>query len=246
MSEILSSLPSTPSTKDPTLLVFDIDNTILEPVQSLGSDQWFKDQMQSGHSLAQVVRSWQKVGRRTRVRAVEASTPQLIAAEQKKGLIVMALTSRSSGFAQDTERQLRSIGVSFSASGPPLGKTRLLQGTNTYSYINGIEYKGESMSKGPALVAFLGEIGLRPKRVVFVDDDRINDQSVNASLDTAGIENIEYRYGAADSQVKTYDPAVASTELQVFEKCEGELIPDSSARELKSAGTLTCPKVTDR
>src|SRR5688572_8883105 len=70
-----------------TLVIFDIDNTILEPLQSLGTDQWFsheakeleKQGLSKHDAHNQVIQPWAEIQKATKVKAVEKITPSYIA-----------------------------------------------------------------------------------------------------------------------------------------------------------------------
>ncbi len=63
---------------------------------------------------------------------------------------------------------------------------------------------------------FINASKLDPKKIVFIDDKPNNVKSVDAALNAAGIENIEFRYGAADERVRNFDSKIASFEYHYF------------------------------
>ena len=65
--------------------------------------------------------------------------------------------------------------------------------------------------------------------VVFIDDKSKHTASVNTAIDGLGIEDFEFRYGAADEKVKAFDPALAEVELCYFEKT-GVILSDDEAQ----------------
>lgn len=237
MSEILPYL-----TQD-TLVVFDLDNTVIHPVQTLGSDQWFQHLLLA-NTVDQSVSIWSDVQPYTQVSPVEALTPGLIAQEQSRGVKVMALTARPATLATVTEHQLASIGVDFEVS-PVYGKDLMLGDVNGPQFINGVEFVSPKFTKGQALVALLNQIGYKPARVVFIDDTPKHTVTVNQALDAAGIENFEFRYGADDVRVAAYNADVANEEYKVFENCGRDVISDALATSLiqtgNASGTFFCP-----
>ena len=239
IQEITTMPQILPYVNEQTLLVFDLDNTVIEPLQTLGSDQWFKSLLANGNTVPQAIALWEQVQKVTKVQAVESVTPQIIRHAQEQGLRVMALTARPSDLATVTERQLASVGVDFQKS-PPAAHDLGNASQGATHYTNGIEYIGPSLSKGQALVEFLSRIGWKPQRVVFVDDLLKHNQTVNASLDQTGIENYEFRYGAADSKVQAFSTAVANMEFRVFHSCDQELISDSTALGMVLSGAFHC------
>jgi hypothetical protein len=144
MGEIL------PYINDQTLLVFDLDNTVMEPVQTLGSDQWFHYLLNQSYTVDQAVAIWSQVQPVSEMEAVESITPEIIAQGQLAGLKVMALTARPSSLAQTTENQLLSVGVNF--QGSPVYESDVTDmnglGDQGPQYIRGIEFVSPKLSKG--------------------------------------------------------------------------------------------------
>ena len=119
--EIKNMAAIVPAIQDDTLLVFDIDNTLIEPVGNLGSDQWFYylykiykiNGFDEKTTQQQALRAWNQAQSLISVRAAEASIPDLIQSQQKKGLKMLALTARSVEIA-DREHHvadLEAVGV---------------------------------------------------------------------------------------------------------------------------------------
>jgi len=85
-----------------TLVVFDLDNTVIEPAQALGSEQWFQHYlnklldsgMEADEAVDQTVALLDAVQNLTEVRLVEYNTRDIIAGLQEAGVAVMAVTSR--------------------------------------------------------------------------------------------------------------------------------------------------------
>lgn len=210
MSEIRPEL--TPE----TLLVFDIDNTLVEPAGNIGSDQWYyylvkaiaRDDktLTADAAEAKAGEIWTKTLADVKVQAVEALTPALIREQQKRGLKIMALTARGVEDAEATFRQLRDIGVDLTAT--PVRKEDLATDQKG-RYSRGVFFVGEGPDKGKTLVAFLRKIGLRPAKVVFADDKPHHAKNVDAALAAAGIPSVSFRYGAADAKVRAFNEVMA-------------------------------------
>jgi hypothetical protein len=206
-----------------TLVVFDIDNTLIEPTVTLGSDQWFywyvAELEAGGRSSREAIDLandvWNRVQPAIAVRPVEAMTPQLIRGIQARGLRVVALTARSHDAAAVTETQLTSAGYSLSTSAFGPGR-RVIGDDPTMVYDDGVLYVGEHASKGDALLRLLAGEGLSPERVVFVDDKEKHVRTVDAALSSSKIPVIAIRYGAADARVAAFDPAVAAVQFRLW------------------------------
>jgi phosphoserine phosphatase len=224
-----------------TLLIFDIDSTVVEPVQMLGGDAWFWNSLQKElkegknkeDALNTVIKPWLEAQKVTDVHPVEPNTASVIKRAQESGIKVMALTSRPHQLAETTLKQLHSVSVDFTLN-PPLKKDMNL-GADFGRYISGIIFaanlNGDNFvahNKGAVLVKFLNKLKYNPKKIMFIDDRKKNINNVDEALNSRNIPNLCIRYGAADAQYKTFDVAVADMELYYL----GKLMPDKAAKHL--------------
>lgn len=214
--EIKSMAEIVPELTPGTLLVFDIDNTLVEPVGNIGSDQWYyylvkalarDDKTLSADAAeAKAGEVWTTTLMTVKVKPVEALTPALVRDQQKRGLKVMALTARDAGDAAATFRQLKDIGVDLAENA--VRKDDLATEQKGF-YSRGVFFAGDGPDKGKTLVAFLKKIGLRPAKVVFADDKPRHAKNVDAALAAAGIPGVSFRYGAADAKVRAFNEVMA-------------------------------------
>lgn len=217
--EIESMKEIQPKLEPGTLVVFDIDNTLVEPLGNIGSDQWYyylvkavaRDDAkltpeQAEEKAAEV---WTRTLGTVTVKPVEELTPPLIRHIQARGLKTMALTARGREDAAATFAQLKAIGVDL-ASQPVHGKDRDAEEKGFYS--RGVFFAGEGPDKGVALARFLKAIGLAPKAVVFVDDKPHHAKNVDRALTAAGIPVTAFRYGAADAKVAAFNAVMAEAD----------------------------------
>jgi len=194
--EISTMAEVRPELSTSTLLVFDIDNTLVEPVGNIGSDQWYyyiekalkRDGLDQAAAETKAGEAWSKALATVKVKAVEDFTPGLIREQQKRGLKIMALTARDAGDAESTFRQLKDIGVDLAGN---------------------VIFVGDGPDKGKALVAHLKKLSLTPAKVVFVDDKPHHAKNVDAALSAAGIKCVAFRYGAADAKVRAFNDVTA-------------------------------------
>lgn len=209
LREAVSVSDVAPAVSTGTLLVMDIDNTTLEPVGSLGSDQWY-------YYLVKVVgedkagETWTKTLKTVKVKPVEPTTVDFLKSAQKRGVKVMALTARGVEDAEATFAQLKSVGIDYAATAPV---KRELKTANKGLFKNGVYFQGEGPSKGETLLAFLKDNKLKPERVVFVDDKVKHATSVEKVLREAGVPVISFRYGATDAKVKFFNDLTEEFDL---------------------------------
>jgi len=204
-----------PSLVPGSLVAFDLDNTVMMPPQTLGTDQWFDHLVQanlaqgydSALAVTEAVRTWISVQKVTRMLPVERTTPSLIHQLQAEGYLVIALTARPPELHDVTVRQLASIGVRFQQ----------------------VLSIGPTQSKGDAMKTFLATATSRISRVIFIDDKQKHVDTVNSSLNSLGgaILHTEYRYGATDNKVRAYNANVAECEWKIFEQTQ-TLVSDSA------------------
>lgn len=210
--EIASMAEIEPALEPGTLLVFDIDNTLVEPVGNIGSDQWYyylakaiaRDEpgLDAAAVAAKADAIWSKTLETIEVKPVEALTPALVRAQQTRGLQVMALTARAAIDTTATFRQLKDIGIDLERNGVHAGDLAVGGGS---LYSHGVLFVGEGTDKGTLLVDFLQRTGLKPARIVFADDKPKHATNVDAALAKAGIPVIAFRYGAADAKVRAFN-----------------------------------------
>jgi FMN phosphatase YigB (HAD superfamily) len=175
-----------------TLLVFDIDNTLIEPVGNIGSDQWYyyiekaykRDGLDQAAAEAKAGEAWSRTLATVKVKPVEDLIPALVREQQKRGLKILALTAREPADAPATFKQLNDAGIDLAGN---------------------VEFVGDGPDKGKALVAYLKKNKLKPSKIVFVDDKPHHAKNVDAALTAAGIPSVSFRYGAADAKVRAFN-----------------------------------------
>jgi phosphoserine phosphatase len=214
-----------------TLVVFDLDNTILTPAQELGNDQWFnftlKEHVHDGFSFREaidrVLPLYMDIMLASDVKAVESMTPSLIFNLQKKGIKVIGLTTRNVPLAYRTIDQLKSLDIDFSRS--PLLVNENIKTHYPSNYIEGIFFLGGA-HKGDALREFCSFIGYEPQRIIFINDKEKYVKQMAESF--SDVDYIGLRYGAWDEQVALFDPKIAKVQLKYFKK----IIPNEEVKKI--------------
>ncbi|MEY3183111.1 MAG: hypothetical protein RLZ35_1096 [Pseudomonadota bacterium] len=223
-----------------TLLVFDLDNTLIEPHQTLGSDQWFnhhvtqtKQQFGTDKSLglSKAVNDYNAVQHRSEVRLVDPKVNTLFKQLRDKDIKILGLTSRGASLREPTVRQLASVGLSFESPWNdhdyyyPLQSAK--HGGNAHAGI----VLTAGAHKGDCLLEYLDHLEYTPTRVVFVDDRAEHLERVKASLVARGIHFIGFRYTYLDHKVKHFDPNIAAIQFEYLHK----IISDEDARAILEA-----------
>jgi hypothetical protein len=224
-----------------TVLVFDIDNTLVEASQMYGSDQWFEHLVHNGiaeakklglpepevknRAIKRAIEIWQPVQKVTTVQPVERETASIIQGFQQQGYCTMGLTARPLEIEEATQRHLRSVGVNLAAGCKMPEQMKGFESKQDVGWYNGVLFVGPGNDKGEALVHFLKSNGVEAKRIVFVDDKSRNTDSVERACAKASLDCVNFRYGAADRKVKKFDPKIAEVQGQLY----GKFLSDEEA-----------------
>lgn len=239
--EIQSMKQILPLIDQNTLVVFDIDNTILQPTQMLGSDQWamneisrFKAQGLDDRSAKDKgVAQFAQVQMKTNVQPVEKINPALIRYLQKNRITTFALTARPLVLAHRSDQELQSIGVQMHITAPKAPLQSQL-GTDPTVYNKGILLVGPHNNKGTVLANFIKNFVHQPiTKIVFIDDKVGNVQNVEEGLKDFSIPHFELRYSAADAYVKAFDSRIGDLQWNIFKQNDA-IISDAQALQIIS------------
>jgi len=201
-----------------TLLIFDIDDTLLIPSQTLGTDVWFLHQFQqnkldvSGDPLDKTLALWEAIRHLTRIQVVETGAEQVVQKLQELGISMMGLTTQGLGLATRTVNQLRSLDFDLSKTAPRQEDCYFLNGHGVL-YRKGILFTSGT-NKGRALLKFWETANLHPKRVVFLNDKQTHLEEVESLLNEAGIPFIGLRYSFSDERIERFRPEIADIQLR--------------------------------
>ncbi|MEC7840289.1 MAG: DUF2608 domain-containing protein [Chlamydiota bacterium] len=214
-----------------TLILFDIDNTLMEPTQTLGSDQWFqhtlKERRNNGmkreDALDLTLSQWMSIQSVTKVKVVEEGTAELIDHLQKEGFTLMGLTTRGLGLSTRTVFQLKSLDINLTTTAPT---------HEEIFFINhhGVLFRGGILftagtNKGMALAKFLHLIGKEPENIVFINDKWSNIREVEVVAEKYQVPFTGLRYSYTDEKVANFNPELAEMQFKEF----GHIISDDEA-----------------
>lgn len=215
-----------------TLVVFDIDNTLLRQDSMIGTHQWgdflAERATRAGIDLKVAKESQYKafadVQAAVKVVPVEAEALDVLNQLSKSGISHFALTARNAKLKEITIKQLQALKHDFAKSFPKLKKMGVIK-----EHLKQGVIFANSTPKGELLKKIVDQSEQKYKRIIFVDDKLYNLESVEKSMDDQSIELISYRYAAADSFVNGFDPVLADVVYTIF-KINGTLISDEAAR----------------
>lgn len=224
VTEIKSMREILPHVTNETLLVFDLDNTLIEPAESYGSDQWFEAMVDAlgkkgkpePAAVDEILPLWVKIQKVILMKSCEPTTAEVFSQARGLAKSVMAMTARPVELMDTTRAQLKGVGIRFAMTTPAGESFETSVDGGTSAFRNGIYFLGAHKNKGHGLVAFLEKTKLAPKRIVFVDDKVRHVNAVNTSLAPFPLQHEEFRYGAVDEKVKAFRMDRADEEAKKY------------------------------
>lgn len=184
-----------------TLVILDIDDTLLVPVQMLGCDEWFQSRLQHHKklgataidSLEKSLAEWEAIRHLTQVEIVEPGTPEIIQKLQDQKIAVIGLTTQGLALATRTRLQLLDLNIDLSTSSPFYGDYYQLVDGHGILFRSGILFTSGT-HKGKCLFGLLDKMHYHPKRIVFINDKESHLTSLEESAKQRGVEFIGLRY----------------------------------------------------
>lgn len=222
--------------KPHTLIVLDIDDTLLIPVQTLGSDVWFLHRLRLYQSngltphlaLDKALAEWEAVRHLTAVKIVEEGSEKIISDLQKQNYCIMGLTTQGLALATRTIHQLLSLNIDLTRTAPSKEDRYFMNGEGVL-YRKGALFTAGS-PKGKALFTFLDLIDFHPAQVVFINDKATHLKDVEDEAVARDVPFIGLRYTYSDDRVKNFDKEIA--DIQWNHSTFGHLLSDQAAAEL--------------
>ena len=215
-----------------TLLVLDIDDTLLTSDGFFGSDEWYEWQktLPAGDPgkvpcLFDVISLNYETGGQ---RATQPDGPALVNAVQVDKLL---LTSRNPLYRGGTLRTLRDAGYALPAplagqadgsswdfrKAPDAAPVRI-------TYDQGV-FMTTGQDKGLALLALLQRLHTRYDRVVLVDDGKKNIDNMQNALRKAGVDYLGLHYLRVDKSIAAADAQAGRAGWQAWQRLLGEVYP---------------------
>lgn len=229
---------------DTTLIVFDIDDTLLTATEFFGSDKWYDWQRgralgKNGQTLHtskndQVSCLFDTLGMAFEI-AINQPTQQDMA-DLIHGVEndVLILTARSDHYRGATMRELARNDLDFSdkALTPPdvaYRYTFTLDGRSaTVSYADGV-FMVQGMDKGVMLLDLLKRVDRKYDAIVFIDDKSKNIDNMANALKSAGIDFYGFHYTRIDKSVTAKEVSQAQATAGALKRLLTEHFPDRSA-----------------
>ena len=219
-----------------SLLVLDIDDTLLTSAGFFGSDSWYEWQksLPAGDPakpscLFDVISLNSETGTQ---QPTQADGPALINAIAGDRLM---LTSRNPLYRGGTLRTLHDAGYTLPAElgASPEGRSWDFRKNAEAKPVRVVYDQGVFMTtgqdKGLVLLDLLRRLGLRYDRVVLVDDGEKNITNMQAALRTAGIDYLGLHYTRVDKTVDEADIRAGRAGWQAWRQLLAEAYPQRLA-----------------
>ncbi len=221
-----------------SLVVVDLDNTMITPPQMLGTSEWayhlrhhlIDEGMEPAKAEEEVFQRWCFVQKITRIVTMEGKdTLEFVRSLQKKGICLMAQTKRLSCTAKVTQRQLKMVGLDFCPTAPCRASKRIpMRCGPPPLYARGVLYDCNEDQKGPVLESYLRHIGYRPRRIVFIDDRLKNIESVAEACKRMDIDYVGLHYLGSKKKEEAFDFEVAEVQWKTL----GKILTNDQARKI--------------
>jgi len=201
------------------LFLYDIDNTLVSLKQDLGCDQWFQHRLKKNLSriedrqqaLDKTLCEWAGIQLISEVEHIEPGSDEIIKKQQEEKVMMMGFTTRGVTMSRLTILQLKELGIDFTNSAF-LDHDYLFLQDQSIIYRNGVLFTAAT-HKGTTLFAFLDKFGVKPKKIVFINDKWSNLRAVEETCEERNVPFIGLRYGYQDKRVKAFDSELADKQL---------------------------------
>lgn len=231
-----------------TVVLCDLDNTVMEAKCELGSDQWFGALLKEAFanfpeekekSLIAALAIYNAIESIVKTQVIEDTTSKIINALQAIGLPVIAITSRGKMLQEATEGQLESCGIKFSHSqNLPKDNITLEDGDDAPFYANGIIYCS-GQNKGKCFSKFCEMTEIKPVNIAMIDDKKKHLEEVSEVTRTkfSGV-----RYGFLDTKVANFNYGNSLEQLGAIK----EFLPEDVQNYIDKIMICPKPKNPDR
>ena len=234
-----------------TLVIFDIDYTLLRSKTSLGTPEWFSHlmyrEMAKGKTNEEGYHKWYPIWMKSQqfneIELMDRKIPKLLEFIKKKKGSYIGLTHRNPVAAEMTEQQFSKLGIKFEKSFPY--KVQYASALKIPAlYQNGVLYCHDFNEKGVVFLEWFYAIQKQLgkchfKKIVFIDDAGRNVASMAFAVKALGLQYIGVRYSAADKIKPPLNRKLVEQQAKILraeypEEKTQKLLMDSQNRLVKS------------
>lgn len=217
-----------------TLVVLDIDDTLLIPKQMLGCDEWFLYRMNQrkesgfsyGDALEKTLAEWEAVRHLTEMEIVEPETEAIIKSLQDQGYCVFGLTTQGLALATRTIQQLKELKIDLTRTAPSSEDIYFPIKQQGVLYRKGVLFTSGT-PKGEALFQLCKLIDRSISRIVFVNDKSTHIAEIERVAIVQNVDFLGLRYSHSDARKAAFRPEIA--ELQFHQSNFGKILSDEEA-----------------
>ncbi len=218
-----------------TWVIVDIDGTLIDAAQMLGSTHWLYDHLkelvhEKEHAPAEAAFAFEEMLGSVRACVpyvpMEEYIPEMIADLQVRGHTVFALTHRPLSMHAATKKHLSSVGLDFTKTSP-LKKDHWFSDLSRLH--DGVLFVSDFGPKGRTLALLLEHLGKTPQAIVFIDDSEHNVKSVDQTCSELGIPCHACYYQLRKQRHATYSREIADIQFAALPN----ILTDEEARVAK-------------
>ena len=228
-----------PSLDENSLVIFDVDETLIE-AENLWRSDVNKKAKSIWYPLYQKIHKtvssrdkkrvlFSRMGMALKPMLIDKNVPQIINQIKKQDTKVLALTKFFPGKFGDMKnseehrfQELKKLGIDFSSSFPQYISFEMPELSDKKPAP--VFHKGivptSHCTKGETLVGFLNKINWWPNRIIFIDDKIENLKEVAQIAKEKNIDFLGLHYRAAEDLPCTVDPEVAEFQINYLIKHE--------------------------
>lgn len=195
-----------------TFFIFDIDHTLIETSQVIGSTHWQKHLVRRliDQGLARVDAEkqaqalWKQIQHQSPVRIVEEAISGLIAYLKARKVPILGLTSRDVEIVDLTFKQLASVELHdiFDVQSPCYS----FDIDPVCHFSKGALFCGDNR-KDVGLKLLMDHLDFKPKKIVFIDDQKSHLYELEEMAYASGIQYVGMHYTASSHERFNYDIA---------------------------------------
>lgn len=221
-----------------TLVILDIDDTLLIPSQMLGCDEWFIQRMNQQknaglcfkEALEKTLFEWEGIRSITEMELVEDSIAGVIDELQHRNISMLCLTTQRFALGPRTTYQLKKHGIEIEKTSPYRENLFFMNQNLGVLFFEGILFTNGT-HKGKTFFKFCELTNTEPKKIVFVNDKGTHLKEIEDSSNERNIPFIGLRYGFSDDHRKNFSYQIA--EIQSKNITIDEIVSDSKAMQMK-------------
>jgi len=243
-----SSIINDPHSKDDVLVIFDIDDTLLEAKRFVGSNKWYSWQrgkknvfdnenkplsIQDKEKFACVPSILGTLFELSDGKKTQDDADKILAELQQFNLMI--LTSRSIGYRGPTERDLKKNNFSLSKShlmGKDLGLTYIFDDGNRASdvtYHHGI-VMSSGLNKGLVLHDLLDKLKKKYKSIYFIDDSLKNITQMQQAWKNSETKVSVFHYIKVDKRISPEEIQESNQAKKEFDEFLKAAYPERAKR----------------